>query len=113
MLSTLKDTVIIYISVYIYIYTALINPSEEAELDHILAGVDYTKCDEATEQPGSTPELLGAVRSPMNDSGSADVMAHCEGSGGELPIGGPSFSLSFTGQLLRIRSNSYTVISFC
>ena len=39
------------------------NRSEEAELhvERILAGVDYTECDEATEQPGSTPELLGAT----------------------------------------------------
>ena len=44
------------------------NPSEETELDHILAGVDCTKCDEATEQLGSMTELLGAIRSPINDT---------------------------------------------
>ena len=31
--------------------------SKEAELDHILADTDYTECDEATEQSGSTPEF--------------------------------------------------------
>ena len=79
------------------------NPSEEAELDHILAGADYTKCGEAMEQPRSTPELLGAVRSPMNDAAGAEGMAHREESGGELPVGGSScrrtFSISFRGQL--------------
>ena len=74
------------------------NASEEAELDHILADADYTECDEATEQPGSTPELLVAVRSPMNNARGAEGMAHRERSGGELPFGGGScrgpFSLS-------------------
>ena len=93
------------------------NPAEEAELDHILAGVDYTECHEATEQLGSMPELLGAVRSLTNDIGGAEGMAHCQGSKGELQVGegscqGPSLSLSLTRQLLRIRSNSYTAISF-
>ena len=33
------------------------NPSKEAELDHILVGTNYTECDEATERSGSTPEF--------------------------------------------------------
>ena len=79
------------------------NRSEEAEVDHILGGVDYTECDEVTEQLRSMPELLGAGRSPMNDTGGTEGMAHREGNGGELPVGGGSCrgpsSLSFTGQL--------------
>ena len=55
------------------------NLSKEAELDHILAGTDYTKCDEPTERPGSTPELLGTVRSPTNDAGGTEGMEHSEG----------------------------------
>ena len=34
-------------------------PVEEAELDHIQAGADYTECN---EQPGPSPELTGTVR---------------------------------------------------
>ena len=93
-----------------YIHIASMNPSEEAELDHILTGADYTERDEATEQ-------LGTVRSPMNDVRGTEGMAYHEGSGGELQVGegscqGPSLSL--TSQLLRIRTcnNSYSVISF-
>ena len=33
------------------------NPSKEAELVHILAGTDYTKCDQAMEKLGSMPEF--------------------------------------------------------
>ena len=40
-----------------YIYIALMNSSKETELDYILVGTDYTECDEATEQPGSTPKF--------------------------------------------------------
>ena len=91
------------------------NLSEEAELDHILAGVDYTECDEAMKQPGSTPELMGVVRSPMNDTGGAEEMVHREWSGGELLVEGGScgwpFSLSLMDQLVHICNNSYTIIS--
>ena len=57
--STKDETVqyCLQLCIYIYIYIASMNPSEEAELDHILAGMDYTECDEVTEQPGSTPEF--------------------------------------------------------
>ena len=48
------------------------NPSKEAELDHILAGTNYTEYEEATEQ-------LGAVRSPTYDAGGVEGMEHREG----------------------------------
>ena len=48
------------------------NLSEEAELNCILAGTDYTKRDEMAEQSGSMLELLGTVRTPTNDAGGAE-----------------------------------------
>ena len=66
------------------------NPLEEAVLDHILVGADYTECEEAMEQPGSTPELLGTVRTPTNDAGGTEGRAPCEGSGGKLRVKGGS-----------------------
>ena len=53
-----------WLTIYICIYIALINPLEEAELDHILVGADYIECDKAMEQPGSTPELLALLGVP-------------------------------------------------
>ena len=44
------------------------NPAEEAELDRILAGVDYIEGDEASEQPGPSLEFLGAVTTPTVDA---------------------------------------------
>ena len=51
------------------------NLLEEAEPDPILAGADYTECEEVTEQLESTPELLDAVRTPTNDPGGMDWKA--------------------------------------
>ena len=69
------------------------NPAKEAELDHILAGANYTECDETSEQPGPSPELIGAVTTFTMAAVSA------EGREGVTRIGGgscqgPSFSLS-------------------
>ena len=91
------------------------NPSEETELDCILIGANYMECDEATEQPRSTPELLGAVRTSTNDAEGTEGIAPHEESGGELWLGGGSCqgpSLSLMAQLLCIHNNSYTIISF-
>ena len=41
----------------------------------ILAGADYVKGGEADEEPGSSPELLGAVKTPTVDAVSAQGMA--------------------------------------
>ena len=51
------------------------NPAEEAELDRILAGVDYTECNEVSQHPGPSPELTGAVTTRMMDAVSAKGMA--------------------------------------
>ena len=40
------------------------NLEEEAELDRILAGADYVEGGKADEEPGPSPELLGAVETP-------------------------------------------------
>ena len=44
------------------------NPAEKAELDRILAEVDYIEGDEASEQPGPSLELTGAVTIPTVDA---------------------------------------------
>ena len=45
------------------------NPTEKAELDRTLAGVDYIiEGDEVSEQPGPSLELLGAVTTPTVDA---------------------------------------------
>ena len=51
---------------------------EEAELNHILAGADYVEGGEADEEPGSSPELLGAVETPTVNAVSAQGMAQNE-----------------------------------
>ena len=55
------------------------NPVEEAELDCILAVADYTECNEASEQPGPSPHLNGALTTPTMDSVGVEGMAPCEG----------------------------------
>ena len=40
------------------------NTAEEAELDCILAGIDYPERHEVSEQLGPSPELIGAVMTP-------------------------------------------------
>ena len=61
--------------------TATMNPAKDTELDRILAGADYmyTECDEMSEQPGFSPELIGAVTTPTMDAVSTEGMATCEG----------------------------------
>ena len=48
----------------------------------MLLGADYTECDYVMELPGSTPELLGTVRTHTNDAGSVKGMAPREGTDG-------------------------------
>ena len=55
-------------------------------MDHILVGVNYTETDEVIEHPGSTLELLGAVRPPNDEARGAEWMASLEGSGGKLRV---------------------------
>ena len=79
--------------------TAMMNPAEEAELDCILAGADYTECDEVSEQPGPSPALIGAVTTPTMDAISAEGMAPRKRREGITLVGGgscqgPSLSLS-------------------
>ena len=79
-----------YIIEHIYVYISSMNPSEEAVLYRIRVSVDYTECDEATEQLRSMPELIGAVRTPTNDTEGAEGMAPREGNGWELRVRGGS-----------------------
>ena len=52
------------------------NVAEEAEQDRILAEADYyAECDEVSEQPGTSSELIGAVTTPTMDAISAKGMA--------------------------------------
>ena len=51
------------------------NLEEEAELDRILAGADCVTSGEADEEPGPSPELLGAVETPTVDAVSTQGMA--------------------------------------
>ena len=70
--------------------------------------------DEAMEQPGSTPELLDAVRTPTNDIRGVVGMAHREGSTGELWVKGGSYqghSLSLS--LSRDNYYVYVTIATC
>ena len=60
------------------------NPNEEAELDSILAGAEYTEADQVMEQLGSTTELIGAAKSLTDDAKNTEEMAPWEESGGEL-----------------------------
>ena len=63
--------------------TATINPAEEAELDRILAGVDYTKCDEVSEQLGPSLQLNGPVMTPTMNAVSVKGMALIRGGSGQ------------------------------
>ena len=65
-------------------------PVEEAELDCILAGVEYNECDETSERPGPSPELTGAVMTPTMDAVSAKGMAPGEERKGVTQIKGGS-----------------------
>ena len=66
------------------------NPAEKAELHRILAGADYTECDEVSEQLGPSPESVGAVMTPMMDTVSAEAIALHEGREGVMHIRGGS-----------------------
>ena len=68
----------------------MMNPAEEAELDRMLAGTDYPEWDEASEQPGPLPELIGAVTTLTMDAVSMEGMALHEGREGVTRIGGGS-----------------------
>ena len=67
------------------------NLDEDTELDHILAGVDFTEGGEADDEPGVSPELVGAVVTPTVDTGSAQGMAPHEGREGLMPGALPIF----------------------
>ena len=69
------------------LYGTKMNLAEEAELDRILERVEYTECDEATEQPGPLPELIGAVRTPTKNAVSAGGMALHKGREREMQVG--------------------------
>ena len=43
------------------------NLDEDVELDRILAGADFTEGGEADQEPGLSPELIGAVATPTVD----------------------------------------------
>ena len=72
------------------------NPNEDEELDHILAGANFTKTD---DEPRLSPELVGAIVTPMADALSTQEMALREERVGEMQPGegsyqGPSLSFS-------------------
>ena len=64
---------------YIYIYCFNDEPIEGGRARPHPGGYGLRGCDQATEQPGSTPELVVAVKSPTNDGGGAEGMEHHEG----------------------------------
>ena len=74
----------------IYLYTTTMTPAEEAELDHILVGANYTECNKVTEQPGPSPALIGAITTPTKDTVSTEGMAPHEGRKGEMRVRGGS-----------------------
>ena len=51
------------------------NLVEDKELDRILTGADFTEGDEADDELGLSPELVGAVVTPRVDASSTQVMA--------------------------------------
>ena len=85
------------------------NPVEEAELDCILAGADYTKCNEASEQPGPSPELIGAVTTLTMDAVSAEGMPPHEGREGkcksEVALARDLLFLSHSDSQMEMRNN--------
>ena len=78
------------------------NLDEDAELDRILAGADFTEDGAANDESGISPELVGAVPTPTHDASSTQEMAFREGRGGdhtrlgEDSCQGPSLSFSPT-----------------
>ena len=75
------------------------NPDEDTELDRILAGADYIDGGQADEEPGPSPELLGAVKTPTVDAVNAQGIAPRDGREGVTQSGkgscqGPSLCFS-------------------
>ena len=64
------------------------NLDEDVELDRILAGADFTEGGEANQEPGLSPELVGAVATPTVDAVIAQGMAPREGRQGVMQTGG-------------------------
>ena len=70
-------------------------------MNHILAGADFTGDGEADDEPGLSPELVGAVVTPTVDASSTQEMVLREGRVGVMQTGkglcqGPSLYLSPT-----------------
>ena len=63
------------------------NLDEDVELDRILAGADFTEGGEADQEPGLSPELVGAVATPTVDTVSAQGMAPHKGREGVTQTG--------------------------
>ena len=75
------------------------NLDEDSELDRILAGADFTPDGMANNEPGISPELVGAVTTPTLDAYSTQEMALRAGRVGDTQLGegscqGPSLSFS-------------------
>ena len=75
------------------------NLDEDVELDRILSGAEFTEGYEADNEPGLSPEIVGAVVTPTVDAGSAQRMAPSEWrelvtKTGEGSCQGPSLSFS-------------------
>ena len=75
------------------------NPDKDAELDCILARANFTEGGEVDDEPGLSPELVGAVTTPTVDAVRAQGMAPREGREGVTQTGqglcqGPSLSFS-------------------
>ena len=75
------------------------NLDEDAELDCILAGVNFIEDVEANEESGISPELVRAVLTPTHDASCIQEMALREGRVGDTQLGEGSCqesSLSFS-----------------
>ena len=77
------------------------NLDEDAELDRILAGADFTEGGAANEESENSPELVGAVPTPTQAAQCTQEMALREGRVGDKQLGegscqGPSPSFSPT-----------------
>ena len=75
------------------------NLNVDVELDRILVEADFTEGGEADDEPGLSPELVGAVVTPTVDAGSAQEMVTHERREGVMQTGkgscqGPSLSFS-------------------
>ena len=78
------------------------NLDEDAELDRILAGADFTEDGAANDESGISPELVGAVPTPTHDAQCTQEMALRKGriedtQNGEGSCQGPSLSFPTNG----------------